>query len=161
MKIKVFLYLLIILLYSCPAKAQQETFNWDDTYLKKGTSRILNLKIPLEGMTVENTEYENITTFDTIVSFLKNNPKIHIKIVVHSGTIGSQKFNLKKTQMHAKNILTVLIRRGISENRLLTEGAGENHPIISEQEVLKVSKNEQPILDNKNNRVEIILTKVG
>lgn len=87
---------------------------------------------------------------DEVAQVLRENPNIHIRIEGHTDDKGSNKFNLKLSRDRAASVRKYLEDKGISSDRMASEGFGE----------------ERPIEDNKteagraaNRRVEIHITK--
>ncbi len=61
-------------------------------------------------------------------SFLKN-PKLVVEIAGHTDNIGEEDANHRLSQKRADTLREFLIKKGISENRILAKGYGEKSPI--------------------------------
>jgi len=64
-----------------------------------------------------------------VAQALTDNPTIHVRIEGHTDSRGSDKFNLKLSKGRAKSVMTYLINKGISTDRMESEGYGESQPI--------------------------------
>ncbi|MCB0662601.1 MAG: OmpA family protein [Saprospiraceae bacterium] len=64
-----------------------------------------------------------------IADILKNYPEYHLKIEGHTDSVGDEKTNLDLSQKRAASCKTYLVSRGISTDRIATEGFGESRPI--------------------------------
>ncbi|WP_224670214.1 OmpA family protein [Mesorhizobium sp. BH1-1-5] len=85
---------------------------------------------------------------DMVVT-LKNNPSWTLRIVGHTDSIGDPKVNLKLSQQRAASIKAELVKFGIAEARLDTDGQGEKFP-----------KSANDTLEGRavNRRVELVRT---
>ena len=61
---------------------------------------------------------------DELAGTLKQDENLRLKIEGHTDNIGSDKFNLKLSQKRADVVKSLLIKKGISAERLQTEGKG-------------------------------------
>lgn len=61
--------------------------------------------------------------------YLARNPKVRIKIVGHTDSVGKDAANQKLSDGRANAVMNELIERGISADRLQAEGRGETQPI--------------------------------
>ncbi len=86
---------------------------------------------------------------EKIYKYLKNN-KNHIKIIGHTDSIGSKDSNDILSKKRANIVKRELIKLGINQNRITTEGKGENHP---------VANNETEQGRKQNRRVEISVSQ--
>jgi len=66
-----------------------------------------------------------------IVNYLKNNPKVKILVVGNTDSIGSKKYNKKLSLKRANAVKNELILNGISANRIIIRGDGEDNPVAS------------------------------
>jgi len=81
---------------------------------------------------------------------LKDNPKIKVEIGGHTDSIGDDNFNLKLSQARADSVRTYLIKQGISSDRMVSKGFGENVPIAD---------NRTADGRAQNRRVEFLITE--
>ena len=61
--------------------------------------------------------------------YLARNPKVRIKIVGHTDSVGKDEANQKLSDGRANAVMNDLIERGISADRMQAEGRGETQPI--------------------------------
>lgn len=87
---------------------------------------------------------------DEIGTVLVENPSIHIRIEGHTDSKGSAKYNMKLSNGRAESVMKELIARGITEDRMISVGFGEDRPIDT---------NETPEGRQNNRRVELHITK--
>lgn len=66
---------------------------------------------------------------DSLVTVLKDNPKIKVELASHTDWIGSDKYNDKLSQARAQSCVTYIISKGIDANRIYAKGYGERRPI--------------------------------
>ena len=83
-----------------------------------------------------------------LYQFLTMRPKQRIRIVGHTDNIGSDRSNQILSEGRCKAVRQVMIDRGISPDRIQTEGRGERDPIVP---------NDSDDHRQMNRRVEIIL----
>ena len=65
-----------------------------------------------------------------IVEMMKRNNRLHIDIVGHTDTDGSDAYNNQLSIKRAKAVVNYLVQIGIDERRLTPFGSGEKQPII-------------------------------
>ncbi|WP_335918922.1 OmpA family protein [Shewanella algae] len=106
------------------------TFQVDKTDLSSGAMRVL----------------------DSVVLVAKEYDKTQLNVVGYTDSSGSESYNLRLSQVRASEVGNYLIRKGVSGQRVLTQGRGEAGPIAS---------NATPQGRAQNRRVEIILSPLG
>jgi OmpA-OmpF porin, OOP family len=84
-----------------------------------------------------------------VAQALTDNPKIEVEIGGHTDSQGNDAFNLKLSQQRADSVRLYLMKRGISSNRLVAKGYGENVPIAD---------NRTADGRSQNRRVEFVIT---
>lgn len=67
---------------------------------------------------------------DNLVQVMNKYPEMKIKVETHADTRGSDSYNLKLTDRRAKSTVQYLISKGISADRLTSEGMGEKDPLV-------------------------------
>ncbi|MBS0618085.1 MAG: PD40 domain-containing protein [Spirochaetes bacterium] len=87
-------------------------------------------------------------TLNTILTFLKDNPKAEFEIIGHTDLNGDNDYNQTLSEQRAESVRTWLVERGVLEQRLTTSGAGKSKPIVA--------KRGKPY-DEKNRRTEFKL----
>lgn len=91
--------------------------------------------ITLKNVFFETAKYElkpkSKVELDQLVTFMNNNPSIHIELSGHTDAVGSAEDNLKLSQNRAKAVNDYLIKNGIDKERLTYKGYGKTRPIAS------------------------------
>ena len=87
----------------------------------------------------------------SLLSYLKVNPNIEIKLIGHTDSIGSKSFNQKLSIRRATEVADYLNEHGVSQERIHLEGVGSSYP---------VSTNKTEAGRLRNRRVEFILNKI-
>jgi outer membrane protein OmpA-like peptidoglycan-associated protein len=64
-----------------------------------------------------------------VAQALKDNPKIHLEIQGHTDSQGSDAVNFKLSQRRAEAVRLYLIKKGVTSDRMIAQGYGENVPI--------------------------------
>jgi outer membrane protein OmpA-like peptidoglycan-associated protein len=72
---------------------------------------------------------ESMPVINEIVSYLKENPDVKIIIEGHTDNVGSESSNLKLSENRAKNVINMLIEKGINKDRLSVKGYGSTQPV--------------------------------
>jgi OOP family OmpA-OmpF porin len=80
---------------------------------------------------------------------MKDNPKISVEIQGHTDSQGNDAFNLKLSQKRAESVRTYLIKQGISSDRMVPKGYGEN---------VMIADNRTADGRAQNRRVEFVIT---
>lgn len=90
-------------------------------------------------------------SLNKLAATLRRNPSMMIKITGHTDNVGSKQYNKRLSEKRAKAIATYLVtKRRIKENRIVTEGFGEDRPIAS---------NDSEQGKAKNRRIEVSFKK--
>ncbi len=88
---------------------------------------------------------------DAVAATLKGHPEFKvIEIAGHADERGNDKYNLKLTRDRAHSVLSALVSRGISRDRLVSQGYGEYCPL---------DEGHTPKAWEKNRRVEFKVVK--
>ncbi|MGJ1363176.1 OmpA family protein [Sphingobacterium spiritivorum] len=104
-------------------------------------ARILLKPIEVDKNVVLNNIFFALNKYDllpsstsdlnTLVMFLQENPLIRIEIGGHTDNTGNDQLNKTLSDNRAKAVVSYLIARGISANRLLAKGYGSNQPLAA------------------------------
>lgn len=62
---------------------------------------------------------------------MKENPKLRLRVVGHSDSIGSEEFNRSLSLARAGAVVKFFEENGVSARRLMIEGKGESEPVVS------------------------------
>lgn len=74
---------------------------------------------------------ESANELDRLIKLLNENPTIKIELGSHTDSKGSDEYNMKLSQSRSQSVVTYLIGKGISTDRLVAKGYGETTPIAS------------------------------
>jgi len=85
-----------------------------------------------------------------VAQAMADNPKIKVEVQGHTDSVGNDAFNLKLSQSRAESVRTYLIKRGVSSDRMVPKGYGENVPIAD---------NRTEAGRSQNRRVEFVITE--
>ena len=66
----------------------------------------------------------------TLVTLLKDNPKISIELASHTDSRGSDQHNDELSQKRAESVVTFLKEKGIDQGRLIAKGYGKSIPRV-------------------------------
>lgn len=125
-------------------------------FLEKIPEKALDAVIDTEPVILENIFFESGSAdlleksffeIDKVTLFMKAHPELKVKIIGHTDNVGTQDSNLKLSSDRADSVKRALEKNGISSQRILTEGKGEESPIAD---------NSTPEGRSKNRRTEII-----
>lgn len=138
----------------------QQTFLWSDTTFQIGSSRIINLRYDLDGPCSVAPCYdfmENRLIYDTLVTFLKDHPKLKIEISSHLDLGKKMTSNDDWSQLKADSTKAILVSKGINPEQIVAVGYGNKRQIVSEEEIEKIEIKSQWIARYQNTRIEIII----
>ena len=98
---------------------------------------------------------------DRLAKLLLENPTIKIELSAHTDSRGGDKYNEDLSQKRAQSCVDYLIKAGISTDRLVSKGYGEQKLIISDAEIAKLKfEDEKEDAHQQNRRTEFkILSK--
>lgn len=114
----------------CPEIEQQEKEQID--FAIKG------VKFETASAVIKRTSY---STLDNIVDIMKKYPYYSLRIAGHTDNRGNDDANLKLSKNRAKACLDYLVSKGISTDRIDSEGYGETQPIADNNTALGRSQN--------------------
>ncbi|HMK27422.1 MAG TPA: OmpA family protein [Chitinophagaceae bacterium] len=104
--------------------------------------------IQFTGNTAKLTTRSN-ASLNHIVTYLNEDPELKVKIEAHTDNAGDDNANMTLSNDRAAAVKAYLVSKGISEDRITTEGFGETTPIAD---------NNTAAGRMKNRRVEIKVT---
>jgi outer membrane protein OmpA-like peptidoglycan-associated protein len=88
---------------------------------------------------------------DGIALYMKENPSFSLSIVGHTDSQGDEAYNQKLSEDRAESVKSYLVRKGVGEISITSEGKGESEPIAD---------NNTPEGREKNRRVVFSVTKL-
>ena len=74
---------------------------------------------------------ESTVRLDIVADFMSHKKSAQVEIAGHTDNVGGADYNRQLSQRRASSVAQYLESRGVSEQRLMTAGGGENHPIAS------------------------------
>ena len=109
-----------------------------------------HLLIRLSDLSFDNNELnrKGMKRLKRLSRILRQYPDYRFRVEVHSDDAGDDEENLFNTEMRAAKVMKFLISHGISKESVDYQGYGEITPLAAEDE---------PYVQNKNERVVIIL----
>ena len=78
-----------------------------------------------------NIKDESIVHLNKVMSTMKEHPEIKLIINAHTDNIGRTTYNLNLSKKRAKSAVLYLIQNGISKDRIISHGYGEEKPLIN------------------------------
>ncbi|MGQ1891226.1 OmpA family protein [Thermophagus sp. OGC60D27] len=89
--------------------------------------------VRLENVFFETDSYnlksQSTIELQEVVSFLKKNPMVKIRIEGHTDNVGTEKYNLQLSINRAKSVYQYLVNQGIDKTRLEYQGYGYSKPV--------------------------------
>jgi outer membrane protein OmpA-like peptidoglycan-associated protein len=107
-----------------------------------------NLNFKTGSATITDSSFKFL---DDIADFMKANPSFSLSIVGHTDNTGSDEYNQKLSEDRAEAVKKYLVKKGVGEISISSEGKGETEPIAD---------NNTPEGREKNRRVVFSVTKV-
>lgn len=124
-----YLYYLDILDYSTETG---EDKLYQDFFLKKVE---VGIKVVLENIYFETGKAvlrpESNEALDQVFRFIQNNPSIRLEISGHTDNTGSLRINQKLSRDRAAAVVSYLVQRGISQERLESRGYADTQPVAT------------------------------
>jgi outer membrane protein OmpA-like peptidoglycan-associated protein/Tol biopolymer transport system component len=108
-----------------------KTLNVEVQKIEVGKNYKLNNIYFETNSSVLNTQ--TIAIIEQLTEFLIENPTVNISIQGHTDNVGDANANLKLSQDRARMVYELLVKNGISSNRLNSTGYGASKPISSNQ----------------------------
>ncbi len=95
---------------------------------------------------------------DKLVQLLVDNPEIKIELASHTDSIDDNDYNMRLSQRRAESAVQYLVQRGISPDRLIAKGYGEERPIARNT---NPDGTDNPEGRQKNRRTEFKILEIG
>ncbi|WP_346798146.1 OmpA family protein [Halomonas sp. Bachu 37] len=112
-----------------------------------------------EGVVLENVNFEfdsaQLTlnareVLDDVAERLANNPGVRVRIEGHTDAVGSDQYNKDLSQRRAESVVSYMAQRGISSDRMMAVGYGEEQPIATNETDAGRAQNRRVELDEWN-----------
>jgi outer membrane protein OmpA-like peptidoglycan-associated protein len=114
------------------AKLRQKLANTGVSVTRNGDNITLNMPGNITFATNSadlNAQFFNV--LDGVTMVLKEYDKTVIEVAGHTDSTGSEQYNQALSERRAQAVASYLASHGVSQKRLITVGAGELHPIAS------------------------------
>lgn len=72
---------------------------------------------------------ESFIELERVYKFLTDNPAVKVEISAHTDAQGSDEYNMQLSQRRAESVVSYLVSKGISDERLIARGYGESQPV--------------------------------
>ena len=72
---------------------------------------------------------KSFPVLDEVAKIIQLKEKIRVRVEGHTDDRGRDKKNMKLSQARADSVVAYLVEKGVAEDRLISEGKGENEPI--------------------------------
>jgi peptidoglycan-associated lipoprotein len=93
---------------------------------RRQIANVGNIYFDFDKATIKD---ESKPTLNRVAEIMKNYPSLRIEIGSHADARGSNKYNMDLSQRRAESTLEYLVSQGISRNRLMPKGYGEEVPL--------------------------------
>jgi outer membrane protein OmpA-like peptidoglycan-associated protein len=117
--------------FDLPASAdyQEVEKNIDLKKVEIGQTIVLkNIFFDFDKATIRS---ESANELDRLIKLLTENPTLKIELGSHTDSKGSDDYNQKLSQSRSQSVVTYLIGKGISTDRLVAKGYGEVMPVAT------------------------------
>ncbi len=104
----------------CPGTPRCATVN------KEGCWIIKNVHFDFDKWDIKPQYYRNL---DEVVNCIKEHPNIKIEIHGHTDNIGTEGYNQKLSERRANEVMQYFVKKGITKDRLTTQGFSFLSPI--------------------------------
>lgn len=137
------------------------------TNITYDTLLVLDRKAPNEIFVLENIYFEldkhdinadAAKELDKLVQILTDNPEIIIEMGSHTDSIASHEYNIALSKRRAESTVRYLISKGISPDRLVAKGYGEERPVAPNT---NPDGSDNPEGRARNRRTEFKILEVG
>jgi outer membrane protein OmpA-like peptidoglycan-associated protein len=95
---------------------------------------------------IKKTSYKLL---DEIVAILNNYPDYMMTIDGHTDNVGSDELNLKLSRERAASVKNYFVSKGVSTDRVVTNGYGETQPVANNKTAAGRAKNRRVAMDLK------------
>jgi len=93
----------------------------------------LGRKLIIENLLFETASAalpDHVPELDVLAQFMKNNPRVVVRIEGHTDNRGAKWFNKRLSELRAESVKEYLVKKkGISPSRIQTAGFGDSRPI--------------------------------
>ena len=114
------------------AKLRQRLSGTGVTVTRVGDNITLNMPSSITfALNSADLNAQFFGALDGVAMVLKEYNKTVIEVAGHTDSSGSDQHNLQLSQRRAQSVANYLVSQGVKNERLLTVGGGEGHPVAS------------------------------
>lgn len=99
-----------------------------DSFKKGQRIEMKNIKFDTGSAKLKNTSFADL---DKLTKILNDNKAVKIEIGGHTDNTGNLASNNKLSQQRAQSVVTYLVGKGITKNRLVSKGYGPSKPVAN------------------------------
>jgi outer membrane protein OmpA-like peptidoglycan-associated protein len=125
--------------------------NEQEVQVKVGEDEIFNLPVIYFELDRTKLTEESIPVLGQLVSILKENPHVRIKLSGHTDSKGDAEYNLRLSRDRVGSVKNYLLEQGLNEDRITGEGFGEQMLVNKCRDGVECSDEEHA----ENRRIEI------
>lgn len=135
------------------AKLRQQLQSTGISVTRDGNNIVLNMPNAITfGFDQTDLSTQAKTALYNVALVVKEYDKTMLNVYGFTDSTGADAYNLRLSQVRASEVSNQLMHDGVENNRIVTKGMGEAHPIAS-------NTSEQGRAENR--RVEIVLTPIS
>ena len=98
----------------------------------------------------------SVNELDRLYDLMVQNPTLKIELSAHTDSRGGEAYNLNLSQQREQSCLNYLMDKGLQKQRLIAKGYGEQQLITLDEQINKMSiENEKEVAHQQNRRTEI------
>ena len=94
-------------------------------------------------------------TLKDISTIINDSPVKVVKVIGHTDGKGTDAYNQKLSKARAQSVVAFLVREGVAQSRIRSQGRGEAEPVAENE----INGKDNPPGRAKNRRVEFVLSK--
>ncbi|MBK6524284.1 MAG: OmpA family protein [Crocinitomicaceae bacterium] len=114
-----------------------------------GEVTLENVFFDLDSYNLRAVSYVEL---DKLAQYLNDNPTMKIELQGHTDTQGDDKHNLELSHNRAKAVYEYLISKGIPKERMTYKGYGETQPVVTDEEIEKMTTDKEKKAAHQKNR---------
>lgn len=97
--------------------------------------------------TIKKASYKQL---DVVVKVMQDNPSYYADIEGHTDNVGGHDLNMNLSQKRADAVKAYFVKKGISEDRLTSQGFGETQPIATNETATGRAANRRTVIKLRN-----------
>lgn len=147
--------------FDIPKTSGYKQYNLDIDMKKVEVGQSIILKNIFFDYNKYSLRPESKNELERLTNLMNENPTLVIEISGHTDTRGNDDYNQKLSENRARSVVNYLIENGVSKDRLVYKGYGEEQTLVSDAEIAKM-KNSKSKEDahQMNRRTEFKILKM-